>query len=123
MTTTDDTDFAHTAPGTLAGRYMRTFWQPICLSQDLPARRALPVKVMSEEFTVYRAEDGRPHVVAFRCAHRSAQLSTGRVEGDCIRCLYHGWKYDSGGQCVEQPAEDPGFAARGRGAAYPTREY
>lgn len=124
MTTTLDTaDFAHTGPGTLAGRYMRTFWQPIFLSQDLPVRRARPIKVMNEEFTLYRGEDGRPHVVAFRCAHRSAQLSTGRVEGDCVRCLYHGWKYDPSGQCVDQPAEDVRFAAKVRVPAYPTEEY
>ena len=44
-------------------------------------------------------------MIGFRCAHRRTQLSVGWVEGDCLRCFYHGWKYDGSGQCVEQPAE------------------
>src|SRR5438270_11130358 len=78
---------------------------------------------MSEDFTLYRGEDGTPHLVAFRCAHRGTQLSTGWVEGDCIRCFYHGWKYDGAGQCVEQPAEDAGFASKVKIGSYPTEEY
>src|SRR5919202_5128287 len=97
-------DSAHTGPGTLAGRFMRRFWQPVYLARELAPGYAKPIKIMSEEFTLYRGEDGAPHVVAFRCAHRGTQLSTGWVEGDCIRCFYHGWKYDGSGQCVEMPA-------------------
>src|SRR4051812_37672515 len=119
----DYTDFAHTGPGTLAGRYLRTFWQPVYPAGELPAGRAMPIRIMSEDFTLYRGEDGAPHLLDFRCAHRGTQLSTGWVEGDCIRCFYHGWKYDGAGQCVEQPAEDAGFAAKVRTASYPTREY
>src|SRR5262249_22542868 len=58
-----------------------------------------------------------------RCAHRGTQLSTGWVEGDCIRCFYHGWKYDGSGQCVEQPAEDAGFVSKVRIKSYPIREH
>jgi 5,5'-dehydrodivanillate O-demethylase len=116
-------DFVHTGPGTLAGRFMRMFWQPVYRSQDLPAGRAKPIKIMGEEFTLYRGEGGTAHVIAQRCAHRQTQLSVGSVEGDCIRCFYHGWKYDASGQCVEQPAEEPGFAARIRIRSYPTEEY
>jgi 5,5'-dehydrodivanillate O-demethylase len=120
---TDYTDFAHTGPGTLAGRYMRLFWQPIALARDLQPGRAVPVRVMSEDFTLYRGEGGTPHLVDFRCAHRGTQLSTGWVEGDCIRCFYHGWKYDETGQCVEQPAEDDSFARKVRINSYPVQEY
>jgi 5,5'-dehydrodivanillate O-demethylase len=117
------TDFAHTAPGTLAGRYLRRFWQPVYLARDLPAGWAKPLGIMSEDFTLYRGKEGAPHVVAFRCAHRGTQLSTGWVEGDCIRCFYHGWKYDSSGQCVEMPAEDPSFPPKVQIKSYPTEEY
>jgi 5,5'-dehydrodivanillate O-demethylase len=91
--------------------------------EDLAAGRAYPLRIMSEDFTIYRGEGGTPHVVGPRCAHRRTQLSVGWVEGDCIRCFYHGWKYDGGGKCVEQPAESEGFAKDVRIASYPTREY
>ncbi len=116
-------DFVHTGPGTLAGRYMRSFWQPVFRAADLPAGRAFPLRVMSEDFTIYRGQTGVPHVVGPRCLHRRTQLSVGWVEDDCIRCFYHGWKYDSSGQCVEQPAEAESFAKDVRIASYPTREY
>ncbi|HZR98892.1 MAG TPA: Rieske 2Fe-2S domain-containing protein [Chloroflexota bacterium] len=116
-------DFVHTGPGTLAGRYMRRFWQPVYLAEELAPGQAKPLRIMSEDFTLYRGEGGTPHVVAFRCAHRGTQLSTGWVEGDCIRCFYHGWKYDASGQCVEMPAEDPSFPPKVKVKSYPTVEY
>ncbi len=124
-------EFVRVGPGTLAGRFLRTFWQPVYLSEDLKAGRAVPLQILGEDYTLYRGEvspslsegGGRAHLVAFRCAHRGTQLSTGWVEGDCIRCFYHGWKYDAAGQCVEQPAENPGFEAKVRIGSYPTRDY
>jgi 5,5'-dehydrodivanillate O-demethylase len=117
------TDFAHTGPGTLAGRYLRRFWHPVFRADDLPVGRAKPLRIMSEDFTLYRGESGIPHCVAFRCAHRGTQLSTGWVEGDNLRCFYHGWKYGPDGQCVEQPAEPEPFCRRIRIKSYPTQEY
>ncbi|HEX6512768.1 MAG TPA: Rieske 2Fe-2S domain-containing protein [Chloroflexota bacterium] len=116
-------DFRLTGPGTLGGRYMRMFWHPVYLAADLPPGRAVPIRVMSEDFTLFRGESGRPQVIAPRCAHRGTQLSTGWVEGDCLRCFYHGWKYDASGQCVEMPAEDPSFPPKVRLRSYPTHEY
>jgi len=121
--TTPWTDFEHTGPGTPAGRFMRQFWQPVCRADDLLPGRAKPIRIMSEDFTLYRGTSGTPYVVGARCAHRGTQLSTGWVEDDCIRCFYHGWKYDGSGQCVEQPAEEEGFARKVRIGAYPTREH
>jgi 5,5'-dehydrodivanillate O-demethylase len=85
------------------------------------AVNAYPIRIMSEDFTLYRGEGGTPHVVAYRCAHRGTQLSTGWVEADCLRCFYPGWKYDGSGQCVEQPAEDASFAQKVRIRSYPVR--
>jgi len=118
-----NSDFVYTGPETLAGRYMRMFWQPVCRSDDLAAGRAVPLRIMNEDFTLYRGRSGTPFVVGPRCAHRRAQLSVGRVEDDCIRCFYHGWKYNGGGRCVDQPAEPVGFTKGVRIASYPTREY
>jgi 5,5'-dehydrodivanillate O-demethylase len=116
-------DWVCTGPDTLAGKYMRMFWHPVYRAEDLPPGRAKPIRIMGEDFTLYRGASGTPHVVAFRCAHRGTQLSAGWVEGDCIRCMYHGWLYDSTGQCLEQPAEEEPFAKKIRIRAYPTEEY
>jgi len=117
------TDVAHTGPGTLAGRFMRTFWHPVYLARDLKAGRAVPVTIMGEQFTLYRGESGAPHAVAFRCTHRGTQLSTGWVEGENLRCFYHGWMYGPDGQCVEQPAEPEPFCQKVRIRSYPCEEY
>jgi 5,5'-dehydrodivanillate O-demethylase oxygenase subunit len=116
-------DYVHTGPDTLAGRYLRRFWQPVMVADQLPAGRAKPIKIMNEDFTLYRGETGQAHLVAFRCAHRGTQLSTGWVESDEIRCFYHGWKYDGAGQCTDQPAEPEPFCNRIRIKGYPTEEY
>jgi 5,5'-dehydrodivanillate O-demethylase len=78
---------------------------------------------MHDDFTLYRGESGQAHVLAFRCAHRATQLSTGWVEGDGLRCFYHGWKYGPDGQCTEQPAEPEPFCQRIRIPTYPVYEY
>jgi 5,5'-dehydrodivanillate O-demethylase len=114
----------YTGPGTLAGRYMRRFWQPVYRSRDLEPGRLTAVTIMSEQFTLYRGETGEPHLVDHRCPHRGTQLSVGFVEGDAVRCLYHGWKFDGGGACIERPGE-PSDGARGhiRIGAFPVGEF
>ena len=106
----DFEDFDHTGPGTLMGRYLRRFWQPVHIASDLLVGWAKPVRVMSEDFTLYRGESGTPYLVEFRCAHRSTQLSVGWITGETINCRYHGWSYDGTGQCVSQPAETNPFS-------------
>ena len=126
MADADDLQFADlepVGPGTPAGRYLRRFWQPVYRLKDLPRATAKPIEIMGEKFTLYRGEDGTQHLVGFRCAHRGAQLSLGWVEGDTIRCRYHGWRFDCVGQCVEQPNEDKPFAQRVKIPSYPVHEY
>ncbi|HXP93996.1 MAG TPA: Rieske 2Fe-2S domain-containing protein [Candidatus Binatia bacterium] len=127
MTTTppilDQIDVIHTGPGMPAGRFLRRFWTPVALLDEVRPGRAKPVTIMNERFTYYRGESGEPHLVGFYCAHRSTQMSAGWVEGEELRCFYHGWKYDSTGQCTEQPAEAESYAAKIRIAGYPTRAY
>jgi 5,5'-dehydrodivanillate O-demethylase len=116
-------DLERVGPGTPAGRYFRLFWQPAMRAQDLSVGRAKPLEIVGEKFTIYRGEGGTPHVTAFRCSHRGTQLSLGWVEGDTLRCRYHGWRYDAMGQCVEQPNEDRPFCDKVKMPVYPTREY
>jgi len=119
----DYTDFEHTGPDTLAGRYLRTFWHPVYVSEQLQPGWTAPIKILNEQLTLYRGESGTVHLVDFRCAHRGTQLSTGWVEDDCIRCRYHGWMFDASGQCVEQPLEKQSFASRMRIRSFPVEEY
>jgi 5,5'-dehydrodivanillate O-demethylase len=116
-------DLEAVGPGTPTGGYLRLFWHPVMRSADLPSGRAKPLEILGEKFTIYRGESGAPHVTAFRCAHRGTQLSLGWVEGDTLRCRYHGWRFDGGGQCVEQPNEDRPFCEKVKIASHPAREY
>jgi 5,5'-dehydrodivanillate O-demethylase len=116
-------DLISTAPESLAGTFLRRFWHPIHRAEELLAGAAKPIEIMSERFTLYRGVTGTPHVVGFRCPHRGTQLSAGWVEGDCIRCMYHGWLFEPSGQCTEQPAEETSFARKIRIRSCPTREY
>lgn len=116
-------DFVRTGPGTLAGRYLRQFWQPIVEARKVEPGRSIPLTIMSEKLAVYRSQDGKVHCVDNRCAHRGAMLSTGWVEGDVIRCPYHGWAFGPDGQCVHQPLEAEGYKKNIRIGGYPTQEY
>lgn len=116
-------DFVRTGPGTIAGRYLRSFWQPVYQARDLGQARARPIRVMGVDLTLYRGEDSTPHLIDHRCPHRGLQLSVGRIEGDAIRCFYHGWKFGADGRCLEQPAERPPFCDKIRVRSYPVREY
>jgi 5,5'-dehydrodivanillate O-demethylase len=117
-------DFFDTKPGSIAGKYLRRFWHPVYRSQDLANGRVVPIRVLHEDLTLYRGATGKPHVVGHRCAHRGNQLSAGWVEGDSIRCFYHGWTFSETGQCVEQPPEPKPFCEKVRIPSYPhVREY
>jgi 5,5'-dehydrodivanillate O-demethylase len=116
-------DLFSTRPDSLAGKFMRRFWHPIHRAEELRAGQAKPIEIMSEHFTLYRGKTGMPHVVDFRCPHRGTQLSAGWIEGDSIRCMYHGWLFNQSGQCTDQPAEEKSFAGKIRIRSYPTREY
>lgn len=120
----DYSNFYSVGADTLAGRHLRQFWHPIEVSSNLASGRAKPIQILGERFTLYRGTTGKAHVVAPRCPHRGTQLSTGWVEEDEIRCLYHGWKFSSGGQCIEQPSSsNPKSAAHIKISAYPTEDY
>jgi len=116
-------DLVSTAPGTPAGRYLRSFWNPIYHSADLKSGRPVPLRIMSESYTLYRGDGGEAHLVEARCPHRGTQLSAGRVEGDALRCFYHGWKFESDGRCSEQPADESRFCDRVSIRTWPVREH
>jgi len=121
-------DCLRTGPGTPAGRYLRQFWQPVYHSVDLVDGRAVTIRIMSQDFTLYRGQNdskgaGTAHLVDATCPHRGTRLSSGWIEGEALRCFYHGWKFDADGQCLEQPAEENAFCQKVSIRAYPVREY
>lgn len=116
-------DFAHVGPETPAGRFLRRFWQPVAVGDELQIGRPKRIQVLNEHFTAYRGADGVVHIVQDACPHRQTRLYLGWVEGDCIRCFYHGWKFAPDGSCVEQPAENAAFRHKVSIRAYPSREY
>src|SRR5262249_41506247 len=118
-----DVDIATTRPGTLGGTFMRQFWMALDNSANLATGRAKPIRIMSEDYTLYRGASGKAQVIAQRCPHRGAMMHLGWVEDDDIRCVYHGWKFDCTGQCIEQPAEEAGYNRKVKIATYPTREH
>lgn len=119
----DPMRLVETAAGTPMGQVLRRFWHPIALSRSVAPGTARAVRLLSEDLALYRGESGTAYLIANRCAHRLTKLHTGWIEGEQLRCMYHGWKYDATGQCVERPAERPGSEAGIRITAYPVHEY
>ena len=118
-----------TNPGTPMGALFRRFWLPVMLSQELPQPDGPParVRVMGEDFVAFRDTKGRVALIDPHCPHRGANLFFGRNEDCGIRCVYHGWKFDVNGECVEAPAlKDAGnydaLRARARLKTCPVRE-
>lgn len=105
------------------GRLLRSFWQPVAEASGVALGEAKRLRIMGEDFTLYRGESGKAYLVDGRCAHRLTLLHTGWVQGEEIRCIYHGWRYDGTGQCTETPAESAEFARRVRIGGYPVIQY
>lgn len=116
-------DLHLTGPDSQMGQLLRFFWHPIALSSDLRCESARPVRVLSEDLTLYRSRRGAPHLVGGRCAHRCTVLHTGIVEDEQIRCMYHGWRYNGDGLCTDIPAEKRERLNPVRIVGYPVHEY
>jgi phthalate 4,5-dioxygenase len=91
-------------PGTAMGNLMRQYWVPALLSSELKPDGA-PVRLMllGEKLLAFRDSSGHVGIIDHVCPHRCASLFFGRNEEDGIRCVYHGWKFDAKGRCVDAP--------------------
>src|SRR5204862_2772499 len=88
------------------GELMRRYWQPVALAEELPpGSPPKPIRLLGEDLVLFRDEEGKPGLLGIHCSHRGADLSYGRLEDGGLRCIYHGWLYDVGGRCLEQPGE------------------
>jgi phthalate 4,5-dioxygenase oxygenase subunit len=127
LSTEENKLLTETDAGTPAGEYFRRFWLPALLSNEVPAPESPPVRVklLGESLLAFRETTGQVGLIDEFCPHRRASLFWGRNEECGIRCVYHGWKFDVSGACVDMPNEpaERGFSNRVRTKAYPTREY
>ena len=113
-----------TGPGTGMGRVLRRYWIPALLSRELPEPDCPPVRVrlLGERLVGFRDSSGRIGLVEEFCPHRRASLWFGRNEEGGLRCVYHGWKFDVEGRCLEQMNEPVPFCRKVHLKAYPTIE-
>jgi len=101
--------------------FLMNCWYVAAWDHELIDGRMLARTLLDKPVVLYRGESGKPVALDDRCCHRGARLSHGRIEGDCVRCMYHGLKFDATGKCVQIPGQDnipPRLGVRG----YPTVE-
>ena len=108
------------------GNLFRRYWIPCALSEELPEPDGAPVRVrlLGEDLIAYRDTSGKIGLVSAFCPHRRAPMFFGRNEEGGVRCVYHGWKFDRAGTCVDMPSEPPDslFKTKVTIEAYPTWE-
>jgi len=113
-------------PGTPMGITMRRYWIPALLARELPTPDCPPVRVrmLGEDLIAFRDTDGRIGLLDEYCPHRRASLYFGRNEACGLRCVYHGWKYDVDGRCVDMMNEPDSESFREKIfiTSYPTLE-
>src|SRR5438045_3880368 len=96
-------------PGTAAGELLRRYWHPVAVARELTDDQPTKfVRLLSEDLVLFKDRSGDVGLIADHCAHRGASLIYGRVEERGIACAYHGWLYDTAGNCLECPAEPAG---------------
>ena len=122
----DNERLTRVGPGTPAGELFRRYWQPAVLAEEVAAPDCPPVRVrlLGEDLIAFRDSAGRVGLVDAFCRHRRAPLFFGRNEEGGLRCVYHGWKFDVTGACLEIPSEpgDTPMRAGARIKSYPTVE-
>lgn len=101
--------------------FIRNCWYVAAWDHEVPADGFLNRTLLNEPVLLYRDSAGRAVALENRCCHRSAPLHLGRKEGDCVRCLYHGLKFDPTGVCVEIPGQDR-IPDKARIRSYPVAE-
>ena len=119
----EDPELTHVGPGTAMGEYLRRFWQPVCMSEDLVD---LPkaIRIMGEDLVAFRDKSGQVGVLHRHCSHRGTSLEYGIVSERGLRCCYHGWLFDADGTILDTPGEAPNSKLKDsfRHGAYPARE-
>jgi phenylpropionate dioxygenase-like ring-hydroxylating dioxygenase large terminal subunit len=100
------------------------FWYCAATSDDVSADKPFQVRMLGQDFVLFRDSDGQAHCLHDVCVHRGASLAHGKIKDDCVECPYHGWQYDGTGTCKRIPSLDPGqkIPPRAKVDSYPTQE-
>ena len=122
----DNETLCQVGPGTLMGNLMRLYWIPAVRSDELatPDCPPLRIRLLGENLIAFRQTSGKVGLIQNACPHRGASMFFGRNEVEGLRCVYHGWKFDAEGSCVDMPSEpaESNFKNKVHATAYPTRE-
>ena len=107
LTAFDNETLTQVGPATLMGNLLRRYWMPVLLSNEIAEPNSPPVRarILGEDLVAFRDTSGVPGVFVQACPHRGASLFFGRNEEAGLRCVYHGWKFDTTGACVDMPSE------------------
>src|SRR5437588_657824 len=126
LSATDNELMCRVGPETPMGKFLREYWIPALLSEELPLPDCPPIRLrlLSENLIGFRTTSGEVGIIQNACPHRGASLFFGRNEEDGLRCVYHGWKFDVTGQCVDMPSEpaESNFKSKIKARAYPARD-
>jgi len=124
LTQEENAFLTQVGPGTPAGEWLRRYWQPIAPACELTNEQPTKfVRVLGEDLVLFKDKSGNVGLIQDHCAHRGASMLYGRVEERGISCAYHGWLYDTMGNCLETPAEpaDSKFSLTVKMKAYPVQ--
>jgi nitrite reductase/ring-hydroxylating ferredoxin subunit len=105
ITAEQNKQLTETGPGTPMGEMLRRYWWPIAATIDLDKEPVQPIRLLSEDLTLFRDEQGRLGLIGDKCAHRAISLAYGIPQENGLRCCYHGWTYDTEGRVVDMPFE------------------
>jgi phthalate 4,5-dioxygenase len=126
LSTKDNETLCRVSAGTAMGELFRNYWLPAVRSDELAAPDSPPIRIrlLGENLIAFRATSGEVGLLQNACPHRGASLFFGRNEENGLRCVYHGWKFDVSGACVDMPSEpsESNFKAKVRAKAYPCIE-
>jgi phthalate 4,5-dioxygenase oxygenase subunit len=113
-------------PGTPMGELFRQYWLPVLMTSELsePDSPPLRVRLLGENMIAFRTTSGDIGMIQDACPHRGASLFFGRNEEEGLRCVYHGWKFDVTGACVDMPSEpaESNFKSKVHARVFPTQE-
>jgi len=100
------------------------FWYPVARSEDVSNDAPLRTRILCHDFVAFRDTHDDAHVLSDTCIHRGGALGTGKIQGNCVECPYHGWQFDGDGKCRAIPSLGDGekFPARAKVDSYPVQE-